>query len=189
MPSAKFTLYSDTKDFRLRQVEREDLSFLMELRNHPETKRFLGHAIDLTIKMQEEWFLSLRNNKNKAYYIFEKSSANSIQWISIGMVRTHDIDNSNKHMGVGGDILFEYRGHGYAIIMYELIFKLAFEISNLHRLWLSVIEYNTPARELYKKMGFKETGIQREAILKDGKYYNYIYMDILETEYNIKNKE
>ena len=143
--------------------------------------------------MQEEWFSSLHNNKDKAYYIYEKSdksSANNGKWISIGMVRTHDIDNANKHMGVGGDILFEYRGLGYATIMYELIFKLAFEISDLNRLWLSVIEYNTRARALYKKIGFKDTGVQREAVLKDGKYHDYIYMDILKTEYSkIKNRK
>ncbi len=85
-------------------------------------------------------------------------------------------------MGVGGDICVNFRGKGYGKIMYALIFKLGFEIMGLHRLWLSVIEYNTVARNLYNSIGFVETGLQREAIYKDGVYYNYVYMDIIRGE-------
>ena len=91
------------------------------------------------------------------------------------MIRIHDIDQTNKNMGVGGDICPSYRGKGYGKVMYDLIFKLGFEKMKMHRLWLSVIELNTVARNLYKKKGFVETGVQREAIFQNGKYYNYIY--------------
>ena len=189
MSNIKAHLYSEDKDFRLRKVETNDLSFLMELRNHTETQKFLGTNIKLTMQMQEQWLSTLKTSKDKVYYVYEKfeQKANNVYgWTSIGMVRTHDIDNFNKHMGVGGDIIPEQRGQGYATIMYRLIFKLAFEKLKFHRLWLSVIEYNFRARNLYKKMGFKETGIQRNAVFKENKYYDYVYMDILETEYNQK---
>lgn len=169
--------------FSLRPVDYEDLGFLMDLRNHPETRKFLGNSGKVSMDGQKKWFSKLQTVDDKQYFIFQFKKLHSDKIEKIGMIRIHDIDQTNKNMGVGGDICPSYRGKGYGKVMYDLIFKLGFEKMKMHRLWLSVIEFNTVARNLYKKKGFVETGVQREAIFQNGKYYNYIYMDILAREY------
>ena len=50
---------------------------------------------------------------------------------------------------------------------------------------------NERAHKCYLKCGFKDTGLSREQYFIDGKYYDKLYMDILESEFNgdyIKNK-
>ncbi len=169
--------------FSLKQVDYEDLGFLMDLRNHPETRKFLGNGKKVSMDNQKKWFSKLQTVDDKQYFIFQFKKLHSDKIEKIGMIRIHDIDHTNKNMGVGGDICPSYRGKGCGKIMYDLIFQLGFEKMKMHRLWLSVIEFNTVARNLYKKKGFVETGVQREAIFQNGKYYNYIYMDILAREY------
>lgn len=49
----------------------------------------------------------------------------------------------------------------------------------MHRIYLTVLENNKNAYNLYKKIGFKEDGVLRDAIFKNGKYCNLIMMSIL----------
>lgn len=45
-----------------------------------------------------------------------------------------------------------------------------------HRMELTVMAHNAPARHLYKAAGFDEEGIKRDAMRVDGKYIDEIYM-------------
>ena len=52
-------------------------------------------------------------------------------------------------------------------------------------------DFNERAINCYKKVGFKEYGRRRESYFLDGKYYDHIYMDILDREFEgnyIKNR-
>ncbi|HSX04724.1 MAG TPA: GNAT family protein, partial [Rhabdochlamydiaceae bacterium] len=55
------------------------------------------------------------------------------------------------------------------------LMKLAKEKFNIELLHLEVYEHN-PAVRLYKRLGFKEFGIQRHFIKEDDKYVGKIYM-------------
>lgn len=169
--------------FSLKPIDSDDLEFLMNLRNHQETIKFLGNSNKVSMEDQKKWFNKLQTATDRAYFVFQFKKLGGDKIEKIGMIRTHDLDLVNKNMGVGGDIHPTFRGKGYGKIMYDLIFHLGFKQMKLHRLWLSVIEFNIVARNLYKKMGFVETGVQREAVFQNNQYFNYIYMDILDKEY------
>ncbi len=181
-----FSLYQDKK-FYFREISLDDLEYLMNLRNHPSTRKFLGDDSIVTIQGQLNWYNFIKHSKEKKYYIIEYLNFVDDNIKKIGMIRTHDIDTRNKSIAVGGDIDPAHRGNGYAKIMYNLIFRHVFEVLEFNKIWLCVLENNTIARTLYKKLGFIETGIQREAIYRNDKYYDYIYMDILKSEYNKLN--
>jgi RimJ/RimL family protein N-acetyltransferase len=166
--------------FRLRPIRASDLGYLRKLRNHPETRSYLGDPRRITAARQQAWFRGLRGDASRAYYLFELREGNS--WLPLGMARTHDIDRRNRSMGVGGDIAPEHRGRGHAKILYRLVFELGFRKRRMHRLWLHVLDTNERARALYRKLGFRETGRQRDAIRRGGRYHDYILMDILASE-------
>ena len=48
---------------------------------------------------------------------------------------------------------------------------------------LNVYSFNDIAINCYKKVGFKEIGRRRGAIVKKNKRYDIIYMDIIKEEY------
>jgi diamine N-acetyltransferase len=52
-----------------------------------------------------------------------------------------------------------------------------------HRLWLDVFDFNARARQLYRSLGFREDGILREAVARDGRYKPLILLSILDREY------
>lgn len=172
------------KNYRLRLVDEKDLFFAKALREDFSTNQYLGTFCLLNEFKQRKWFESLQNDSSRMFLIFEIFEAE--KWKSIGLVRISDIDLINRSMCVGGDIVSDYRGKGLSKDMYKLIFQFGFNSYNMNRLWLLVLDNNLVAQGLYKKMGFKEEGVQRSAVFKDGKYHDYIMMSILKGEYDDK---
>lgn len=69
-----------------------------------------------------------------------------------------------------------HRGLGYGFETMQLILRFAFHELNLHRVQLTVFEYNTRAIALYERLGFQREGAFRQALLRDGRHYDmYLY--------------
>jgi len=61
--------------------------------------------------------------------------------------------------------------------------SFVFNVLNMRRAYLSVLETNKIAYNLYKKFGFKEEGREMAAVIRDGKEIDYINMYLMEREY------
>jgi diamine N-acetyltransferase len=59
----------------------------------------------------------------------------------------------------------------------------AFQKLRAHRLWLDVFATNTRALHIYRKTGFREDGVFREAIYRDGEFHTLLLFSILDQEY------
>lgn len=173
-------------NFGLRLIDESDLDFLLNLREDPSTNEYLGTFCLLNKALQKEWFERVIHDSSKKYMIFEQREKDTV--LKLGMVRFTDIDTINRSMCVGGDIIPEFRGKGYATEMYRLIFKLGFDCLNAVRLWLLVLDDNDRARYLYEKVGFSYEGTLRSAVFKEGIYHDYLMMSILEKEYRKNGK-
>lgn len=68
-----------------------------------------------------------------------------------------------------------YRGKGVGTALLEDLMKLAKEKFHIELLHLEVYEYN-PAVNLYRRMGFKEFGIQKHFIKEQNQYVGKIFM-------------
>ena len=64
----------------------------------------------------------------------------------------------------------------------EVLLRFAFEELNLHRVNLSVFEYNPRAIRSYEKAGFHHEGRQRQVLHRGGKRWDMLYMGILKNE-------
>jgi RimJ/RimL family protein N-acetyltransferase len=74
-------------------------------------------------------------------------------------------------------------GHGYGTEATRLMLRHAFESLNLHRIALSVFEFNERAIRAYAHCGFIVEGRSREAIWREGRWWDEITMSILEPEW------
>lgn len=70
----------------------------------------------------------------------------------------------------------KYRNRGIGTALLEELFVLSKEKFSLEMIHLEVYESN-PALSLYKRMGFKEFGIQKKFIKEKGKYTGKILME------------
>ena len=77
----------------------------------------------------------------------------------------------------------EYWGEGYGTDAMGILLRYAFEELNLHRLSLSVFEYNSRAIRSYEKAGFVIEGRVRQFLNRDGRRYDMIFMGILLDEW------
>lgn len=59
-----------------------------------------------------------------------------------------------------------------------------FNDQKMHSLELKVFEDNLRAIAVYKKLGFKFTGMRRHSDFVNGKYINDLLFDILQEEYS-----
>jgi len=111
-----------------------DLPFLLEVRNHPDTRCNLENDSIYSYEQCLEWF----KNLNNTWYILWDEHR-------VGYIRE---DNDNL---IGCDIHIDYRRKGYATK------ALRWSMDQKHYAQLWVFSDNF-AYDLYKKLGFKKTG-------------------------------
>jgi RimJ/RimL family protein N-acetyltransferase len=91
-------------------------------------------------------------------------------------------EHGDSYMGIGiGDKM--YWGKGYGTEIMNLLLRYAFTELNLHRISLTVFEYNERAVRMYEKCGFKIEGRNRDYHFRDGRRWDLICMGILREEW------
>ncbi len=73
----------------------------------------------------------------------------------------------------------EFWGKGYGTEAMQLMLRFAFTEINLHRVSLTVFEYNERAIQSYLKCGFQHEGRWRQYILREGRRWDILEMGIL----------
>ena len=74
-------------------------------------------------------------------------------------------------------------GRGLGTEATRLMLGLAFDTLGLHRVGLTVFAFNERAIRSYRKAGFAIEGRMREAIVRDGRYWDELQMGVLQEEW------
>jgi RimJ/RimL family protein N-acetyltransferase len=101
-----------------------------------------------------------------------------------GLVYLRDIDWVSQHAAFGilvGRRDRQQRGIGRRAL--RLMLRHAFDVLNLERVYLYVVEYNLPARKLYETTGFVVEGRLRQHVALEAKRYDLLVMGILRNEF------
>jgi len=163
----------------LRPLEEKDLERVRKTRNDPSTWMYLTDIDLLDSQSQKDWFKTLsRQKKSKRFYAVCTGKERFV-----GLVRMDEFDWVNRSVRVGCDVVPSLRGKGYGSKIMKMIVRYGFSYLNMHRLWLLVLDFNSVARRVYEKTGFKIEGRHREAIYRDGEYQDYIIMSLLRGEW------
>lgn len=107
----------------------------------------------------------------------------------IGTCALSQLDGDNGsalyHITIGER---EAWGHGYGTEATSLMVAHAIGVLGLHRISLSVFAFNERAMRAYAACGFTVEGRAREAIWRDGRWWDEISMSILESEWRRQNR-
>jgi RimJ/RimL family protein N-acetyltransferase len=76
-----------------------------------------------------------------------------------------------------------HRGHGYGQEAFLMLMRFSFHEINLHRIQLTVFSYNMPAIRLYERLGFVREGAWRQAIYRDGQFFDQLMYSMLAPEF------
>ncbi|MFL7840279.1 MAG: GNAT family N-acetyltransferase [Candidatus Promineifilaceae bacterium] len=103
----------------------------------------------------------------------------AIGFVELGGISWH---NGSGWVGIGiGDRAYRDKGCGSDAM--RILARYAFEELGLHRLNLNVFSYNTRAIHVYEKIGFQVEGRIPEALHREGKRWDLIFMGLLREEF------
>ncbi len=168
-----------TKRLQIVSLEREDIESLRLMRNDPTTRHWLTDTSIISKEAQEKWFDKLYDDDSRLYLAIKN---NKEQFV--GVLRSDQWDRINHSVRIGLDIHPDFRGKGLGTEAFEGFINYLFGELGMHRIWLLVAENNAVAIKLYARLGFSREGVMRDALLRDGKYTNYLNMSVLESEWH-----
>ncbi|QWK19042.1 MAG: UDP-4-amino-4,6-dideoxy-N-acetyl-beta-L-altrosamine N-acetyltransferase [Hydrogenobacter thermophilus] len=155
----------------------DELELVRTWRNHPEVRKWMYNDQEISKEEHFRFVERLKEDSKNFYYLAVKDNA----YMGVVNLVRADLRNRNAYFGIYANP--ENRIQGTGFILGKALLKLAFEIALLHTLRLEVLENNIKALNLYRKLGFKEEGILREFVLKEGKWFDVIVMGMTEEEY------
>lgn len=170
------------KELKLTSIEEEDIETIAKWYNDLDFLRYYDVVPAFPKNKSEVKEMIFNTYKSNNNYIFaiRKICDNRI----IGVTGLENILWNNGtalfYIGFGEK---ESRGKGYGKEVMDLVLNFAFKELNLHRIHLTVLEYNNRAISLYEKMGFKKEGTYREFIHRDGKRYDMYLYGLLNREW------
>ncbi len=150
----------------------QDENFIRLLQSSP--------AMPVTEHEWKQFYEDLPKLKNEFHFAVRPlESDDLLGWIGLDGVRWNHRTGS---LVIGfGEAKNREQGYGYDAL--RLLLHFAFDELNLHRVFLSVFEYNKRAIRLYEKIGFILEGTQREALLREGQRYDVYNYAMLEHEW------
>ena len=127
-------------------------------------------------KKYEEIEKQVEESKNSFYFTIRLREEDRL----VGFVNLFWIEWShgtgNLKMGIGDQ---QDRGNGYGSEAMELILHYAFEELNLYRLSVVLGEDNPGGIRFFKRFGFVEEVRRRQALCRDGRYWDLLHLGIL----------
>lgn len=171
------------KRIKIRPIEKEDLPIVIKWWNdsevmyyaddNPMPHKTLNQLIEEYEKEKNEWA------KYMERFVIETKDGKLIGDILYHSYRS-DIKSAIFGIFIGEKDCW---GKGYGTEATRLFLKYLFENKGLHKVWLTVSDFNQRAIRCFEKCGFRRDGILRDQAIINGKFINHIVMSILRDKY------
>jgi RimJ/RimL family protein N-acetyltransferase len=165
----------------LRHHRQQNLDTVVRWYRDPELARLTRYQTrPMSVEEIERFFtMRLLAGEGIAYAIHEASTERLIGLTTFSAL---DADNGSVlfHITIGEHDAW---GRGYGTEATELMLRHAFERLGLHRVGLSVFEFNRRALRAYEKAGLVVEGRLRQAIARDDRWWDELQMGALQEEW------
>ena len=153
----------------------DDYEKYTEWLNNQNITQYLNVHNQMISLVGEREFLENASKKEFSYAIVKKENDELM-----GSIALENIDYKNGSATLGIFIGEENNlSKGYGSEAIKLLIEFGFKELRLHNIDLGVFEGNERAIKCYKKCGFVEYGRRHEALYRNGKYIDHIYMEIV----------
>ncbi len=167
----------------LRPLVMEDAKSLQENINDPDIYRYtltIPHPYEMS---HAEWWINHiqeRIKESKAYELGIELKENGKIVGGMGLCK---IDPKHDVAEVGYWLGKKYWGKGITTEALELLLDFAFNELKLHRVYAYTFIDNIGSQRVLEKCGFTREGRRKEAIKKNGKYYDNFMFGLVSSDY------
>ena len=170
------------KNINLRALEPEDLELLYEWENDDNywlisntSSPFSKYTLKRYIENSHKSIYETGQLRFMIEHIEDK--------IAIGTIDVFEFDSFHKRAGIGILIANEaYRRKGYAFMSLTCLIQYCFETLQLHQLYCNILSNNKESLDLFKKMGFTESGIKKDWVLTSSGYIDELMLQLISEE-------
>ena len=164
----------------LRPVTVDDADAMFASLSDEESRRLTGTHSDFTLEQVRDFCARVSAADDRADYAVTLPGDPAYR----GEAVLNDIDLVNRSAGFRIALVgTENRNQGYGTEAAALLLEYAFNTLKLHRIALEVYDFNPRALHVYKKLGFKQEGLLRDALVWKGIYHDAVQMSLLESDY------
>lgn len=143
-----------------------------------EVTRFLGATFPFSLQAEEETIKRMGDDRNTLWWVVEAEGR------AIGGTGIHQIDWINRH-GITGTVIGDKTAwrKGYGSEVMALRTAYAFRQLGLHKLKSSAFMENEPSKRALAKAGYREIGVQREEMWRDGRWHDHWMCEVLRDDW------
>ncbi|CZR68657.1 uncharacterized protein PAC_18556 [Phialocephala subalpina] len=105
-----------------------------------------------------------------------------IGWLTLSL---HPLSAHHRSATLGIIISEPYQRKGYGTESITWAIEWAFSVASMHSIRLTCFSFNDGALRLYRRMGFKEEGRNREAYRYAGRWWDRVLFSVLEDEWGV----
>lgn len=158
---------------KLRALEPSDLEFLYELENNPEVWEISGTTTPYSKHTLQKY---LENAHRDIYEVKQlRLTIEGSTSRPLGFIDLFDFDPRHRRAGMGIVVLHEKdRNKGLGSEAIRLVCEYAFTALDLHQIYAHVLEDNSASINMFRKLGFEDSGIRKDWILSGSSYKNEI---------------
>ena len=161
----------------LRALEASDLETLAGWRNDPRVRPHFFTDRDIDPAGQGAWLASVRADGTRRFFAVDAGGTLA------GTISLDGIDRDRRSAEVGNVLIDpERQGRGLGLAAVRRVIEIGFGTEGLERLELRVFSDNRRAIALYERCGFRSEGVERGAVLKDGRRRDVLRMGILRSD-------
>lgn len=168
----------------LRAFEQDDYIVINKWRNDWSIqKSTCGQMRFVSLEMEKKWVLDKMMNNTRDIYLSICINDDSKEMIGYASINNINYVNRTAH---GGGIVIGNIKYRDGEIKYEasaMIRAYVFDQLNMNRFTGACLSDNKPSEIMMLASGYKLEGIERQAIYKNGKYYDKMNFSLLREEY------
>jgi RimJ/RimL family protein N-acetyltransferase len=164
----------------LRPIEEEDLPLLVRWRNDPGTWPVFYAPFLISLSGQKRWYESLLSDPTRVQFMIVRLEDN----IPVGTVGLFHI-NYRDQDAEAGTLMVDpmLRGHAFAVEAVTMLIRYAFQVLNLRRLYIEILDHNRSAYRTALKIGFRLEATARKAAFSKGEFHNVFHLAVLRGEW------
>lgn len=173
-----------------RDFEERDIDFIYKCKNDEKLNSMIvGQWHPFTYEEAAKWVHGCMGEHDT--YKFWAIATNDEEKRIVGWISLSKIDCTNNSAHFHGIVIGDdnYRDGNAWIESYLFVLEYVFEKLNLHRLTGSHLALHPMTGYISLAMNFKEEGLFRDAVYKDGRYHDEVFTAMLDTDYYSYKKQ